>query len=190
MKYHNYFASKTLLKLKGFTERALVKQTSLSRSTIRGITTNSGNPTVQSLINLAAEFDREIEILAVPRNSSTEFSTVATCYKVNRDGFNSSKIHFMDLVDTYRQTLDPHQLLLAPPKGFNKQLTALLASIVSELCGVSGIDSPRWATKRFYLDIPWFISEVESLKASAILESPITFRKNNIFVQENFLARA
>jgi hypothetical protein len=37
---------------------------------------------------------------------------------------------------------------------------------------------------------PWFVSEVNSLYAMALFDSPLAFRNNNIFVLENFLNRA
>jgi len=53
-----------------------------------------------------------------------------------------------------------------------------------------GVESPPWAMRSYYLPEPWFVSEVESLKAMAIQESPLFFRRNNIFVLDNFLSRA
>jgi hypothetical protein len=40
------------------------------------------------------------------------------------------------------------------------------------------------------LDSPWFVAGIENLKASALVESPVRFRKRNIFVLANFLERA
>jgi hypothetical protein len=40
------------------------------------------------------------------------------------------------------------------------------------------------------LPAPWFVAGVENLKASALVESPVQFRRNNVFVLGNFLARA
>jgi hypothetical protein len=36
---------------------------------------------------------------------------------------------------------------------------------------------------------PWFVSGMESLKAIALVESPLPFRLRKIFVLENFLSR-
>ncbi|NCO37375.1 MAG: hypothetical protein COZ06_23865 [Armatimonadetes bacterium CG_4_10_14_3_um_filter_66_18] len=37
---------------------------------------------------------------------------------------------------------------------------------------------------------PWFVSGIENLKATALVESPTHFRKRRIFVLGNFLERA
>jgi hypothetical protein len=41
-----------------------------------------------------------------------------------------------------------------------------------------------------FLPDPWFVAGIENLKASALVESPVQFRRNNIFVLGNFLSRA
>ena len=96
----------------------------------------------------------------------------------------------MELVDGFRRTLDPRLLLLPPPPGLPAELHALLASVVLALCWEAGIDPPSWARVRRFLPRPFFPSETESLKASALVESPLAFRRNNIYVLDNFLERA
>jgi hypothetical protein len=39
------------------------------------------------------------------------------------------------------------------------------------------------------LEEPWFVTGIENLKAMAIVESPVFFRRRLIFVLENFLSR-
>jgi hypothetical protein len=46
------------------------------------------------------------------------------------------------------------------------------------------------AFESFQIGVKWFVSETNSLKASALLESPLAFRASNIFVHANFLVRA
>lgn len=117
------------------------------------------------------------------------FSTKDIALKVKRDGFASWKIHFMELVDEFRRTSNINLVEMEPGEDLNSKLKALLASIVNMLCFELKLAIPKWAEKRYFLDTPWFVSECESLKASAILESPLPFRANNIFVFKNFLTR-
>ena len=49
---------------------------------------------------------------------------------------------------------------------------------------------PQWTAAVGCLDRPWFVSGFESLKASALVESPVPFRSRNVFVLANFLERA
>jgi hypothetical protein len=72
-----------------------------------------------------------------------------------------------------------------PPK-----IEALLASVVETLCEETEASAPLWCRAVPSLREPWFPSGTENLKALALRESPIHFRKRSIFVLGNFLSRA
>jgi hypothetical protein len=103
---------------------------------------------------------------------------------------NLWKIHFFNLVDDYNRTKDISLFLDEPDAASDERLKALISSIVCTLCENDNIKPPAWAFKCQWLKKPWFVSGIEDLKAMAILESPIYFRRNNIWVLENFLSRA
>ena len=177
---------------KNLSEEALASRASLSRLTLRQIEAGDGNPTLQSLERLSVALDRElcVMLLTKGRLCDSEVSTVAVSLKAERDGFESWPIHFMELVDAFRKTMDLRLFLLPPVSLLDTRLEALLASIVCHLCAEVVVPEPAWARRSFFLSQPWFPSQTESLKAMAIRESPLAFRRNNIFVCENFLARA
>jgi hypothetical protein len=50
-------------------------------------------------------------------------------------------------------------------------------------------EAPEWILTVPAPRDPWFVSGMESLKAIAIVESPLPFRIRKIFVLENFLSR-
>jgi hypothetical protein len=135
-------------------------------------------------------FQRDVDVVLSCAEVFSEYSTVALFYKVERDGFESWKTHLFDFVDEFRRTVDTRLILLPPPKHGDARLIALLAATTKVLCDEFSIDVPSWACKRYYLATPWFVSGMNSLKASALLESPLPYRANNIFVHENFLERA
>jgi hypothetical protein len=143
-----------------------------------------------SAVAAAAALNLETSLLVGPRDTCSECSTVAVAYKVLRDGHDTWKIHFMDLVDEFRRGLDPKLLLLPPPAALPLELRALLAGIVVTLADEVQMAAPNWTRKRWTLPRPWFVSGSESLKAMALLESPLAFRRYNIFVTSNFLSRA
>ena len=98
-------------------------------------------------------------------------------------------IHIMDFVDEFRQTKN----LDAVRNGFlpkENKFSALAASVVEELCGEQHLPTPEWTRTIPPVPDPWFVSGMESLKAIALVESPVHFRKRKIFVLENFLSRA
>ena len=174
----------------GLSENEAATRAGISRLTVRQLESAKGNPTVDSLQKAAAILDRELWVLAVPRNDPSQDSAVSVSWKVMRDGFDSWKIHFMNFVDEFRRDLDPRLILLSPPTELEPKLTALIASMSFALCEEAGFPPPAWVARTHFLESPWFVSGVENLKAISLLEAPVAFRRNNIFVMENFMKRA
>jgi hypothetical protein len=190
LKCQKQFAIRGLAKKQGgLSERKLAHEAGVSRAGLRSLMAHDQNVTLHSVAKVAAYLGRDVHLLATSDETNTELSTLAVSYKVMSHDFPSWKIHFMDFVDEFRRTLDPQLFLLAPPRALDVRLKSLLASIVVHLCEESQMDPPSWAKKTNFLDEPWFVSGMQSLKAMAILESPLPFRRNNIFVLENFLER-
>jgi hypothetical protein len=174
----------------GLSERLFCKRADLSRMTFRAIKEKNRQVTLKSLSALEVQTGSTLFVGLGLKDGRSDCSTVATAYKTERDGFESWKIHFMDMVDEFRKSLDPKLILLPPPKVLSKKLQALMASMVLELCWEADFEAPPWAKESDPLKEPWFVSETEALKASALVESSVFFKKNNIFVLENFLRRA
>lgn len=187
--YNWFLPLSTLRRKERISEERFSRNAEISRSTLRHIEAHEPNIRLESIASAANALNLELNVLAVPPECQSELSTVGVGFCILRDGPSSWKIHFFNLVDHFRQTLDPRLLLLPPPSALPLQFQALLASMVWMLCDEAGIDAPGWAKKRYYLEKPWFVAEVEALKASALVESPVYFRRNNIFVLGNFLER-
>lgn len=67
---------------------------------------------------------------------------------------------------------------------------AYLAAVVETLCREVGLAVPSWRDNpRCYLGRPWFAGRMESLKAILLAESPVPFRRRNLFVSANALVR-
>lgn len=175
---------------RNLSERQLATLSGISRATVRNIAkTAQANCNLSSYNEIAQFFERDLTLLFSRRDTLSEYSSVGVSMNVVADGFESWKIHFFNLVDEFRRTLDPMLILLPPPKKLDIKLRALLAAIVKDLTEEVGMSTPAWASKTIFLSEPWFVSNANSLKATAILESPFAYRKNNIFVQNNFLSR-
>jgi hypothetical protein len=68
---------------------------------------------------------------------------------------------------------------------------AYLAAVAETLCREASIPPPAWTeTPLCYLHRPWFAGGMETLKAILLVESPVPFRRRNLFVSANALARA
>lgn len=100
------------------------------------------------------------------------------------------KNELFDFVDEFHAK-PADGLAEAPPAvRLDPRRMALLASTVEALCAGAGIPAPWWCDGAPGLEEPWFPADAESLKASALVESPVWFRRRNIFVLDNFLSRA
>ena len=72
----------------------------------------------------------------------------------------------------------------------NIEKMAYLASLVEHLCVNYNLEIPTWVNKKeYFLKSPVFYSSFENLKATLIQESPVSFRRHNIFVSSNVLSR-
>ncbi|HCU23981.1 MAG TPA: hypothetical protein DF383_03110 [Deltaproteobacteria bacterium] len=131
-------------------------------------------------------FQNNVDLLSkVPRDSIRVISE-----RMRQGGKNSWKIWLFNFVDAFRKAKRPRPLIQESPyPGLSPKLSALLASSVEQLCRERSLPAPAWTMSYKGLDNPWFVSEVENLKASALVESPLHFRKRNIFVLGNFLER-
>jgi len=110
--------------------------------------------------------------------------------RIFADGFESWTIHLFDSVDAFRRTPDPGLIRANPVDEVHSRLRALIASTVETVCAEFSLPSPPWCLGVEALKNPWFVAGIENLKASALIESPVHFRKRNIFVLANFLERA
>ncbi|MFZ4484697.1 MAG: hypothetical protein ACOYOL_12045 [Chthoniobacterales bacterium] len=106
---------------------------------------------------------------------------------------------FGDLLDDFRQrcrTSEEKLVLVgeAPEwieSAAHAEVNAYLASVAETLCREASLTPPAWTeSPRCYLARPWFAGGLESLKAILLAESPVAFRRRNLFVSANALSRA
>ena len=67
---------------------------------------------------------------------------------------------------------------------------AYLAAMVESLCREASLNPPPWTeSPSTYLPRPWFAGGLESLKAILLAETPVAFRRRNLFISANALHR-
>ena len=107
--------------------------------------------------------------------------------QIERDPANWC-VHLMDFVDDFRRHKDLHAV--GESFDLNDERTdALLASTAESLCDEMQLAPPQWLRSVPECHDPYFVGELENLKAISIVESPLRFRMRKIFVLENFLSR-
>lgn len=105
------------------------------------------------------------------------------------DGDGSWKGWLFEFVDDFRRQPSSTLIEAPPPVALPERLRCLMASTVEALCAERGLAMPAWCGEVGALPHPWFVAEMENLKASALVEAPVFFRKRNVFVLGNFLSR-
>lgn len=98
------------------------------------------------------------------------------------------KIPLMDFVDDFRYYKNP-EAIAEPFKMSDERKDAVLASVIETLCDELCIVIPDWLGTVPACHEPYFLSEMESLKAFSLIQTPIHFRLRKVFVMENFLFR-
>lgn len=98
------------------------------------------------------------------------------------------RIELFEFVDEFRKN-PSSSLITRRPASKDNKIYGLVASMVMYLCNECKVTPPDWASKGYWLIHPYFVGDFQSLKATALLESPIEFRGNNIWVLENFMRR-
>ncbi len=96
---------------------------------------------------------------------------------------------FFDAVDEVRRSGKFESLGRLANSRLPRQ-RALAVATARALARELKVDFPPWASKPVVLKEPYFVAGVENLKATALIESPVSFRESLIFVLGNFLNRA
>jgi len=112
------------------------------------------------------------------------------------DSFDRCLANFLDEFNRSPEAarLFEEPVLLAPTLGEIGQVRdAYLAATAEELLrriALPAHDWPRWIEgEARRLHKPWFASQLASLRAVLLLESPAGFRARNLFVSDNALTR-
>lgn len=98
-------------------------------------------------------------------------------------------VHLMNFVDDFRYYKDLRAINEPFVAGGEQRMDALLASTAEALCDELNLAPPEWLQEIPDCIEPYFVGEIENLKAISIVESPLRFRIRKIFVLENFLSR-
>jgi len=103
-------------------------------------------------------------------------------------------LELASFLDEFRKAgRDEKRKMAAKPRFHlrDKVHRAYYAAMVESLCLESRLKIPTWVNdRRCFLHDPAFAGGLESLKAVLLVESPLPFRRRNIFVSENALSRA
>ena len=178
---------------RGLSQRELARQAGVSFRALQMIEAGTSDARLSSVIKIASALGtpgRVVRAELARVIAEDPDSVVAVSRKIRAEGEVSWKLWLFEFVDTFRRR-PVAELVAAPPgQDTSDRIRALLASTVETLCEERGLAAPWWCGGVGVLPTPWFVAGMENLKALALVESPVHFRKRNLFVLANFLSRA
>lgn len=178
---------------RGLSQRALAEKSGVSFRCIQQLESADHNWRVSSVERVARALGLPTGALRYQMDrlfSLTTDSVAEVSLLIHQDGFASWPTHLFNFVDRFRASRDRELVERPPIEDLDERLKALIACTVEMLCSEMETASPAWCRGIAPLTMPWFVSGIENLKASALVESPAYFRSRNIFVLQNFLSRA
>jgi len=187
------YAIKALRQSRGISQRRLSDLAGVSFRTLQVIEAGGGNPTISTLDKLGVALGKPIDGIS---RALTDYwgrdddSIEAISARIAQEGEASWKLWLFEWVDAFRRSPSVRLVRSPPVAATSRRLGCLMASSVETLCIEQSVETPWWCAGVPLLREPWFVSDTETLKAMALVESPAAFRKRNIFVLSNFLQRA
>lgn len=177
---------------RGISQRNLASLASISYKSLQLIEGGLSDPRLSTLEQIATALGYPPHIIEKGIEDIFQLpidSILMTSARICEEGEASWKIWLFNFVDAFRRhktlVYIEHPPLLETPA----KIKALLAATVETVCEELNLMVPSWCFSIDGLEEPWFVSGLENLKASALVESPVPFRKRNIFVLGNFLER-
>ncbi|MBI2068122.1 MAG: helix-turn-helix domain-containing protein [Deltaproteobacteria bacterium] len=181
-----------LRNIKGLSQRNLARQAGISFRSVQLLESDRHDPQISTLQKVASAIGYPVHAVQGCLNRffyQPPESIAIISEWILEEGEESWRGWIPQFVDTFRKKRDPRYIEEMPASKTAPKIKALLASTVEALCAELELPPPDWIEMVVPLTEPWFVSGVESLKASALVESPVFFRKRNIFVLGNFLDR-
>jgi len=168
-----------------------------SQPTVASYEAGRRAPRLDTLARLLDACDYELDIEARPRvrrgavpiaEVARQFTSIAAA-----EGSRAAWRRLLDFVDDFRASPRAGQRALvrdAPASTGERRFDAAIAALVELLCAEVDFRHPDWTEEPERFAEPWwFVSELEGFEAMALRDSPVSFARHGVFVNEGAFDR-
>lgn len=179
------------------TQAELAKRAGTSQPTLAAYEAGRAEPRLDTLTRLVEAGGCELVLSVRPkiRRGATRVAEAAQDVAVLRasEGTNSAWRRLLDFIDDFREssTAGRHWLTKdAPSSCGDRGFDAAIAALVEFLCTEAGMPYPGWTDEPHrFAETWWFVAGLPGLEATALRDSPISFVRHGVFVNEGAFTR-
>jgi len=182
---------------RGLSQAAVARLMGTSQSWVARMETGEVDPSLSSvrryLDAVGARLDLQTESWPPPFQPMTVADLTRAAKRHAGDGEVVLRL-CLQFIDDFREA-DPATRLgllrTAPGSTGDQRWDAFIAALAEHLAYHEGLPIPRWTDRgdRF-LKQWWFLSDLPSVRAAALAESPAAFRRRGVFITDDLFARA
>lgn len=181
----------------GLTQVALAKKAGTSQPTLAAYERGRAEPRLETLQRLIEACGCEVVLSIRPkvRRGAVPIAEVADQLSqlLADEGQAPAWRRLLDFVDDFRGSPTAGKRWLvedAPASCGDNRFDAAVAALAEFLCTEAGLPYPAWTddAERF-ADPWWFVSGLGGFEAMALRDSPISFARHGVFVNEGAFTR-
>lgn len=181
----------------GLTQVALAKKAGTSQPTLAAYESGRAEPRLETLGRLIEACECEVVLGFIPKVRRGAVPIVEVANQVTAlladEGQASAWRRLLDFVDDFRGSPTAGKRWLVgdvPASCGDRRFDAALAALVEFLCTEAGLPYPTWTDEKERFAEPWwFVSGLRGFEAMALRDSPISFVRHGVFVNEGSFTR-
>jgi transcriptional regulator with XRE-family HTH domain len=179
------------------TQTELAKRAGTSQPTLAAYEAGRAEPRLDTLERLVEAGRCELVVTVRPkvRRGAAPIAEAAEdiATLLVSEGRTSAWRRLLDFVDDFRgsSTADKRWLAGGAPAGCGERcFDSAIAALVEFLCTEAGLSYPAWTDDPECFAAPWwFVSGLPVLEATALRDSPVSFVRHGVFVNEGAFTR-
>jgi transcriptional regulator with XRE-family HTH domain len=178
----------------GLTQTRLAELAGTTQSAIAAYEAGTREPTIPVLARMISATGARLDLDVAPDLSLYRLADVARDIAATGPGDDARRLRLVfEFLRGAQEDGHPLVLLVAaePPPTGDARFDALLAAVAEDLCVHAGEVPPAWVhDPSRSLDHAWWVSDLPSARAAALVHAPASFRRRGVMIDRNDLVAA